>query len=455
MSRTPRRILVVGGLAAGPSAASKAARVDPEAEVVLFEQGPHISYGICEIPYHIAGDVPGQDLVAYTPAQLKQAKRVEARVLHLVEEIHPRERSIRVRDTTNDKTYTERYDKLIIATGSRPRSLGLAGEDASNVFHVKTLEGGFKIKAFVDTARPSRAVIVGAGYIGIEMADALRTRGIEVTMLDQFDLPMSGLEIRTREEVLRVLMANGVRFVGGSPPVRFVIEQGSVRRVETANGIYDTDLVILAVGVEPETRLAQRAGIRTGALGGIITNPQQQTSALDIYAAGDCCEVKNLVSHKSMYLPLATIASKQGWVAGENAAGGHTRFVGAIGAIAVRAFKTEVAQVGLGSAEAARARFDVAMETITGSSRASIMPGSKKLTVTLIADRRSGRLLGAGLFGEEGAVLRANTLAVSIQHGLTVHEMQQWDLAYSPPFTPLWDPILIAANALEKKMFKR
>lgn len=455
MTAIHRRILVVGGLAAGPSAASKAARVDPEAEVILFEQGPHISYGICEVPYYIAGELAEKALVAYTPAQLKQSKRVDARIFHCVEEILPRDRSIKVRETSSDRVYTERYDKLIIATGSHPRSLGLSGEDAANVFHVKSLEEGLKIKSFIDAERPSRAVVVGGGYIGIEMADALRTRGLDVTLLHQYDLPMSGLELLTRQEVLKILTANGVRFVGEAPPQKLLVEQGRVRRIETPKGNFEADLVILALGVAPRTCLAKRAGIRLGDSGGIVTNPQQQTSATDIFAAGDCCEVKNLVSNRRMYLPLATLASKQGWVAGENAAGGHTRFLGAIRAVAVRAFKMEVAHVGLGSDEARDARFDIAVETITGWSRVAVMPGSKKVTVTLIADRRSGRLLGANLFGEEGAVLRANTLAVGIQHGLTVDDVKQWDLAYSPPFTPLWDPILVAANALQKKMFKK
>ncbi len=450
-----RRILVIGGLAAGPSAASKAARVDSGAEVVLFEQGQYISYGICEIPYYIAGDLPANALVAYTPAQLKQAKRVDARILHRVEEILPRDRSIRVRDTSTGTVHIERYDRLVIATGSHPRLLGLAGEDATNVFHVKSLDDGLRIKSFIEAEKPSRAVIVGGGYIGIEMADALRTRGLDVTLLHQYDLPMSGLELLTRQEVLRVLVANGVQFVGGAPPVRLLVERERVRRVDTAQGNHDTDLVIIAVGVEPETSLAKRAGIRLGETGGIVTDLRQQTSASDIFAAGDCCEVKNLISNRRIYLPLATLASKQGWVAGENAAGGQARFSGAIRATAVRAFTMEVAHVGLGSDEAKLARFDVAVETIVGWSRVASMPGSRKVTVTLIADRRSRRLLGANLFGEEGAVLRANTLAVGIQQGLTVDDMQQWDLAYSPPFTPLWDPILIAGNALQKKMFKK
>ncbi|MDH3253303.1 MAG: hypothetical protein OEM41_10960, partial [Ignavibacteria bacterium] len=189
-----------------------------------------------------------------------------------------------------------------------------------------------------------------------------------------------------------------------------------------------------------------------GLRGGIMTDQRQQTSVDNIYAAGDCCEVKNLVNNRSMFIPLATIASKAGWVAGENAAGGSAVFRGAVRAIAVRIFDIEVAHVGLSSEEAAASGFDVVTETISAWSKVAVMPSSSQVTVTTIADRRSGRLLGVNIYGEQGAVLRANTFAVAIQHKLTIGDIQQWDLAYSPPFTPLWDPILVAANATRKKL---
>jgi NADPH-dependent 2,4-dienoyl-CoA reductase/sulfur reductase-like enzyme len=448
-----RRILVIGGLAAGPSAASKAARTNPGAEVVLFEQGESISYGICEIPYYIAGEVRAEGLVAYTPETLKKTRGVDARILHRVEEIIPRRRTIVVRDLKTSSTSEERYDRLVIAAGSRPRILGLKGEQSRNVFHVKSLEEGYQIRKYIDQEKPAKAVILGGGYIGMEMADALRARGIDVTLLHNHELPMSGLEPETSEKIKNVIVGHRVRFVPNARTQGFVCDaQQKVTHVLTDKGSFETDLVILALGVLPNSELASRAGIRIGAHGGILTDRRQQTSIDNIYAAGDCCEVKNLVNNQWMYIPLATIASRAGWTAGENAAGGKAVFRGAIRAVAIRIFEMEVAHVGLNSEEAKASGFDVATETITAWSRVAVMPGSKNVVIKAIADRKSHRLLGANAYGEEGAVLRANTLAVAIQHRITIDDIQQWDLAYSPPFTPLWDPILVAANATQKKL---
>ncbi len=448
-----KRILVIGGLAAGPSAASKAVRTSPDVEVVMFEKGEHISYGICEIPYYIGGEVEAEGLVSYTPATLKEKKGVDARILQKVEEIQPTQRKIIVRDLKSGMTVEEKYDRLVVATGSSPRTLGIAGEDARNVFHVKSLDQGLRIKKYIDEEKPKRAVIIGGGYIGMEMADALRRLNLDVTLLHRHSLPMRGLERETREIVRQQLEKHEVSFVAHATTEGFVLDkQRRVTHVVTTNGSFETDLVILSLGVVPNSELAKAAGIRVGTLNGILTDQRQQTNLDNIYAAGDCCEVKNLVNNQSMYIPLATIASKAGWVAGENAAGGNAVFRGAIRAIGVKVFDIEVVQVGLSSEEAKASGFDVVTETITAWNKVAIMSGSKRLTVTMITDRKSKRLLGANVYGESGAVLRANTLAVAIQQRITIDEMQQWDLVYTPPFSPLWDPILVAANATRKKL---
>jgi NADPH-dependent 2,4-dienoyl-CoA reductase/sulfur reductase-like enzyme len=266
---------------------------------------------------------------------------------------------------------------------------------------------------------------------------------------------MRMLEREARERVREELENNGVRFVGAAKTEGLV--QGKhqmVTHVVTDQGTFEAGLVIIAVGVEPSTELARGAGIRVGAFGGILTDQRQQTSADNVFAAGDCCEVRHLVTKKPVYVPLATIASKAGWTAGENAAGGNAVFRGAVRSIALRVFGLEVAQTGISSVEAQGAGFDPVTETITSWSRIAAMPGSERVTVRLIADRRSHRLLGANVWGKEGATLRANTLAVAVQHAVTIDEMQQWDLAYAPPFTPLWDPILVAANATHRKFGK-
>ncbi len=448
-----RRILVIGGLAAGPSAASKAARTSPDAEVVLYEQGDAVSYGICEIPYHISGAVKAEDLAPFTPETLRTTRRIDARILHRVEEIQPHRRTLRVRNLKDGTTSEERFDRLVIATGSRPRRLGFEGEESRNVFRVKALDEAYALRKFVSGEHPRTAVIVGGGYIGMEMADALTSLGIEVTVLHNSSLPMKALERETRERVREELEKNGVRFVGMAQAAGFVRgREGKVTHVVTGDGSFEAGIVVVAIGVEPNSDLARGAGIRTGSSGGILTDQRQQTSVDSIYAAGDCCEVKNLVSGRQAYIPLATIASKAGWTAGENAAGGNAVFRGAIRAIAVRVFGLEVAQVGAGEEDAREAGFEPVCETITGWSRVAVMPGSERVTIRLIADRKSQRLLGANVSGREGAVLRANTLAVAIQQKVTIGEMQQWDLAYSPPFTPLWDPLLVAANAMHRKL---
>lgn len=448
-----KRIIVIGGLAAGPSAASKAVRTSPDVEVILFEQGEQVSYGICEIPYYISGEVEQSGLVAYTPESLRDKKGVDARILHRVEDIFPTKRTVAVRDLKTGSLKQEKYDRLIIATGSKAKKLGVAGEDARNVFNVKSLDDGLHIKQFIEREEPKSAVIVGGGYIGMEMADALVSLGLAVTMLHRHSLPLSGMERNAREKVREQLEKNGVNFVGQATVEGFVTNgHQRVTHVVASSGSFESDLVIICIGVEPNTALAKKAGISMGGNGGVLTDQRQQTNLDSVFAAGDCCEVRNMVNNKSMLIPLATIASKMGWVAGENAAGGTAMFRGAIRSIAVRIFGMEVMQVGISGEEARASGFDVVTETISAWSRVGVMPGASKIVITTIADKKSKRLLGANLYGTEGAVHRGNTLAVAIQHRIPVDEIQQWDLAYTPPFTPLWDPLLVVANALRKKL---
>jgi CoA-dependent NAD(P)H sulfur oxidoreductase len=448
-----RRIVVIGGLAAGPSAASKAARTSAGAEVLLFEQGESISYGICEIPYYVAGEVSRDRLVAYTPGALRDKKGVDARILTRVEEIRPGRRTILTRDLTTGRTGEEPYDRLIVATGSRPKRLGCPGEDARNVFRLKVLEEGDALAKFIAQERPRTAVIIGGGYIGVEMADALRARSLEVTLLHNDALPLKGMEQPARESVREELIAHGVSFAGPALVQGFVTgKEQKVTHVVSSAGTFEAGLVIVSIGVEPNAELAGAAGIRLGSFGGIRTDQRQQTSADNIYAAGDCCEVKNVITGKQCYIPLATVASKAGWTAGENSAGGNAIFRGAIRSASVRVFSLEVAHAGLNAAEARAHGFDPVTETIVSWSRVAGMPGAARVSITMIADRKSHRLLGVNAWGKEGAALRANTLAVALQHRMTIEEIQQWDLAYAPPFAPLWDPILVAANATHKAL---
>ncbi len=448
----PRRIIVVGGLAAGPSAAAKAKRVNPEAEVTILEAGETVSYGICESPYAIAGLIDDEaQLVAYTPTRLRDEKGVEVKTLHMVERLVPSRHRVIARDVRGHAVVEFGYDVLILSTGAIPRQLGVPGEDGRNVFRLRSREDTLGIMKFIRAEKPEQAVIVGGGYIGMEMADALAAAGLEVTVLHHHRLPMAGLEDGTRERVLEELTAKGVHFVTNATVEGMQLDgTGMVRHVLTSRGTFEAGLVLVAIGVQPNVALARGAKIRIGPTGAIAINERQQTSIEGIYAAGDCCEVRNLVTGKPMYQPLATVASRAARVAGENAAGGHAVFKGAVRAIGLKVFGLEVAQVGIGSGEAERHGLRCVRETITAPSIVGIMPGSEKITVVLIHERRTGRLLGANVYGGRGSVLRANILGVAIQHRMTVEDVARFDLIYAPPFAPLWDPILVAAHQAEK-----
>ena len=453
MTGVRRTILVVGGLAAGPSAASKAARTDPAARIVLFEQSEAISYGICEIPYYIGGEVREEDLVVHTAESLRREKGVDVRLLNRVEEVLPARRRIRVRELGTGRTYEESYDRLILATGARPRVLGLDGENARNVFSIRSLDGAIALNTYLISEHPQRAVIIGAGYVGLEMAEALRTRGLDVTLLHNTDLPLEGMETPARELIRDELAAHQVNLVPSATVVGLKTgDRQAVTHVLTPDRTFPAEVVIVAIGVEPNSELASRAGIRTGVRGGILTDRRQATSAENVFAAGDCCEVRNLVTNRWMYAPLATLASRAGWVAGENAAGGRAFFPGALNAALVRVFSQEAVRVGLSVREASEAGMSPVAETIFALSRAGQMPGSQRVLVTLIADRRSGKLIGGNVAGQDGAGLRGHALTLAIQQGMTVESFRTSDFAYAPPFSPLWDPLLVAANALARSL---
>lgn len=447
-------IIVIGGIAAGPSAAAKAARTNPHAEVILFEQSETVSYGVCEIPYLIGGEIEDETkLVLFSPEKLAAEKNISVKVLHRVEKIIPNKRNIIVRDLNANTLKEYHYDRLIIATGAVPKKLNIDGENARNVFYVRSRAETLALMNFLKTENPKRAVIIGGGFIGLEMAEAFRKRNLEVTIIHNDNLPLDNFEIETSEEVLKELKKQGIEFIPNAKTEAFIKSKSEkIEFVITNRGSFEADIVVIATGIAPNTGLAKGAGIRLGVNGAIKVNNFQETSIDRIYAAGDCCEVKNIVTGKPAYIPLATVASRSAWVAGENAAGERAKFAGGIYSAALKLFSLEIAKVGISSKEAAAARYRVVTDFITTNSRIPFMPGNKKLSVKLIVDQTSRKILGANVFGEDGGALRANTLAVAIQQKLTVDELSKLDLIYAPTFSPLWDPILIAANSMKKKL---
>jgi NADPH-dependent 2,4-dienoyl-CoA reductase/sulfur reductase-like enzyme len=447
------RIVVIGGVAAGMSAASQARRRNPEAQLVVFERGDQISYGACGMPYNIADPQRVMDdLIVLTPEQARDDRGIELHLGHEVVSIDPEAAEVVVRDLEAEQERREPYQALIIATGARATRLRFPGNDLPGVVALRTLDDGRQLRRLLED-EPTRAVIVGGGYIGMEMAHVLLARGLHVTVLEKMPQILPGWHAETVSRVDEVLRGHGVEVLTGvSLTAAEAGPDGSVSKVVTDTGELAADLVLVAAGVQPNVELAADAGLRLGDTGAIWVNQYQQTSNQAIWTAGDCAEAYHRILRKNAWIPLGTTANKQGRIAGANAVGGKQRFRGIVGTAGFVVFDQEVARTGLSLEQARSEGFDPELVTIRQRSRAHAYPGGTMIQVTLIADGPSGLLLGAEITGKEGAALRINTVATALAAHLSVADLQGLDLAYAPPFAPVWDPLLVAANQLIKKV---
>jgi len=394
-------------------------------------------------------------LVVRTPQQFKEMQDIDVKTEHRVTKIDPKEKRIEVHNLSKSETQWFSYDKLIVATGARSRCLNLPGSNAKNIFTLKDLQDGIRIREYVDENKPKQVAILGGGFIALEMCEAFRLRDIETLVFCRRDLPAGNLEREISERILKELQKNGIYFLTHHEPIAFKMNSnGEAISFETNKAEYPVDMVLMAIGVIPNVEMAKEAGFELGRTGAIKTDFTQMTNLADIYAAGDCCEVFNLVSQDWVYTPLGDIANKQGRVAGENAAGGKATFSGVVGSAAFKVFELEVAFTGLGTQTARGYGFDVDSQIIEAESKVGYMPGSKRMLVKLIFDRKNGRLLGAQMVGKEGVARRINALAVALHQRMTIDEVARLDFAYAPPFSAPFDPILIAAEQAAKKIRK-
>ncbi|MFF3330851.1 FAD-dependent oxidoreductase [Streptomyces sp. NPDC002888] len=450
------RLVVIGGDAAGMSAASQARRMKgpDELEIVAFERGHFSSFSACGIPYWVGGDVTERDrLIARTPEE-HRARDIDLRMRTEVVEIDVAGRRVRARDVDSGAESWTSYDKLVIATGARPIRPDLPGMDADGVHGVQTLDDG---QALIDTlarARGRRAVVVGAGYIGVEMAEALINRGYEVTVVNRGSEPMSTLDPDMGRLVHEAMEGLGITMVDDSAVTKLLTgEDGRVRAVATEDAEYPADVVVLGIGVHPETTLAKAAGLPLGTHGGLLTDLSMRVRGHeDIWAGGDCVEVLDLVSGQQRHIPLGTHANKHGQVIGTNVGGGYATFPGVVGTAVSKVCDLEIARTGLREKDARRAGLQFEAVTIQSTSRAGYYPGASPMTVKMLAERRTGRLLGVQIVGREGAGKRVDIAAVALTAGMTVEQMTALDLGYAPPFSPVWDPVLVAARKASAKV---
>jgi NADPH-dependent 2,4-dienoyl-CoA reductase/sulfur reductase-like enzyme len=445
------RLVVIGGDAAGMSAASKVRRDSPQTEIVVFERSPHTSYSACGLPYYVAGLVKdAESLISRTPETFREKYDIDARTRHEVVEIDPAGRRVRVLNRDSREEFWEPYDQLLIATGATPFCPSMPGSGAEGIYGLSTLQSGIRVRRAVDEGKPKRAVVVGGGYIGLEMAEAMILRGIEVSLVTRGAEVMETLDPDMGALVSEALNDVGVTLYRGEALTGFEARNGRVSAVLTEQRSLPADIVILGMGVRPNSTLAAEAGISLGVREAIRVNDRMQTETEGIWAAGDCVESQHLVSRRPFYVALGTVANKQGVVAGTNLAGGYATFPGVLGTAVTKVCRYEVARTGLHERDLRSLGIEFTTAVIRSRTRAGYYPGAGRITVKLLAEKKSGRLLGGQIVGEEGAAKRIDVLATALHAGFTVQDMVNLDLSYAPPYSPVWDPVQTAARQAVK-----
>ncbi|ACM60621.1 NADPH-dependent 2,4-dienoyl-CoA reductase/sulfur reductase-like enzyme [Caldicellulosiruptor bescii] len=437
------KIVIIGGVAAGASAATKARRTNEHAQIVLFEQGEYVSFANCGLPYYVGGTIPKRDSLLVVREELfRKRYNIDVRTLSQVTKINRNRKTVTVLDKRNNTTYEERYDKLIIATGARPFVLPFL-KDCKNSYTCFTLYDVDKIKETLSAAPVKKAIVIGAGYIGMELAEQLNLLGLDCTIVELKSSILPQFDKEITNPVVYTLKEKGIDVKTGVSVVDADVVDGIVKRLKLSNGEeIECDVVFQTAGVIPNVELAREAGLEVNR--GIVVNNKMQTSDPDIYAAGDAVEVKSIITGKNVWIPLAGPANKQGRVAGCNAAGGNLEFKGVIGSSIIKVFDWALAKVGLGEAECKDQGIDYNVTIVHPLHHAGYYPGGKQLTIKLIFDNSTGRIYGAQVVGKEGVDKRADVIATAIYAGLTVFDLENLDLVYAPPFSSAKDPVIMA-----------
>jgi len=443
------RLVVIGGVAAGMSAASKARRMKRDMEIVVYEKSGYVSYGSCGFPYFIKGEIPDiNHVVVRTPEQFAQAG-IEVHVHHEVQAVNPIEHTVTVKNLDTGTTFTDQWDKLLLTTGAVAVKPPIPGIELPGIFSLRTVEDALAIKTWIAEKQPKRGVVVGGGYIGLEMAEALAANGIEVSVFEMLPQVMPNMDADMAEHVLAELKKQNVT-VHLNHAVEKFEGRGQVETVVSGDVREAADIVIFSVGVRSNNVLAESAGVILGPTGAIAVDDRQRTNVPGIWAAGDVAEAHHLVTDSPAFIPLGTTANKQGRVAGTNIAGGDAAFPGIVGTAVVKVFDLHAARTGLTERQARELGYDVGTATIKAGARAHYMPIHPPVHVKLIFRKGDQKLLGAQMVGTEGVAKRIDVVAAALHAGWTTFDLGKLDLSYAPPFAPVWDPILVAANIANK-----
>ena len=444
------KVVIVGGVAGGATAAARIRRLDEQAEIVVFERSGFISYANCGLPYYIGGVIEDpEELTLQTPESFFSRFRVAMRVRHEVTAIHPDRKTVSVTNLETGEEFEEGYDKLILSPGAKPTQPRLPGVGLDKLFTLRTVEDTFRIKAYISENHPKSAVLAGGGFISLELAENLRELGIDVTIVQRPKQLMNPFDADMASFIHSEMRRHGVKLALGHTVEGFEEKDGGVDVLLKDEAPLHADMVVLAIGVSPDTHLAQEAGLELGVKGSIVVNDRMETSVPHIYAVGDAVQVKHFVTGQDVLLSLAGPANKQGRIAADNICGGDSHYTGSQGSSVIKVFAMTAASTGVNETNARKAGLDVDTVILSPMSHAGYYPGGKVMTMKVVFEKETYRLLGAQIVGYEGVDKRIDVLATAIRAGLKATELKDLDLAYAPPYSSAKDPVNMAGFMIE------
>ena len=439
------KVVIIGGVAGGATAAARLRRLDETAEIVVFERSGYVSYANCGLPYYIGGVIENPEaLTLQTPESFFARFRVDMRVRHEVTALHPDRKTVSVKNLETGEEFEESYDKLILSPGAKPTQPRLPGVGLEKLFTLRTVEDTFHIKDYIQRHHPKSAVLAGGGFIGLELAENLRELGMEVSIVQRPRQLMNPFDPDMAAFIHGEVRRHGIRLALGHTVEGFQEKDGGVDVLLKDAAPLHADLVVLAIGVTPDTALASKAGLELGLKGSIVVNDRMETSVPDIYAVGDAVQVKHYVTGQDAVISLAGPANKQGRIAADNICGGDSRYPGSQGSSVIKVFDLTAAATGVNETNAKKAGLDVDTVILSPMSHAGYYPGGKLMTMKVVFEKRTFRLLGAQIVGYEGVDKRIDVLATAIHAGLTAVQLKDLDLAYAPPYSSAKDPVNMA-----------
>ena len=444
------KVIIVGGVAGGATAAARLRRLDEQAEIVVFERSGYISYANCGLPYYIGGVIEDpKALTLQTPESFFSRFRVDMRVRHEVTAIHPERKTVSVKNLVTGEEFEESYDKLLLSPGAKPTQPRLPGVGLEKVFTLRTVEDTFRIKDYINTHHPRSAILAGGGFIGLELAENLRELGMEVTIVQRPRQLMNPFDPDMAAFIHSEVRRHGITLALGSTVEAFRERDGSVDVLLKDEDPLHADMVVLAIGVTPDTALAREAGLELGLKGSIVVNDRMETSIPDIYAVGDAVQVKHYVTGQDAVISLAGPANRQGRIVADNICGGNSRYPGSQGSSVIKVFDLTAAATGVNETNAKKAGLDADAVILSPMSHAGYYPGGKVMTMKVVFEKETYRLLGAQIVGYEGVDKRIDVLATAIHAGLTAIQLKDLDLAYAPPYSSAKDPVNMAGFMAE------